>query len=51
MSNCIKDLYDYDMVLKCFKCGFILLESNFHKNKTENDGLDPKCISCRKNFF
>ena len=30
MSNCIKVLYDYDMVKKCSKCGTISLKSNFH---------------------
>ena len=50
MSNCIKELYDYDLVKKCYKCGIILLTSIFHKNKTKNDGLDPKCIFCRKNY-
>ena len=39
MSNCIKDLYDYDLVKKCSKCGIISLKSNFHKDNTRNDGL------------
>ena len=32
MSNCIKDLYDYDLFKKCCRCGIISLKSNFHKN-------------------
>ena len=38
MSNSIKDLFDYDLVKKCSKCGIISLKSNFHKNKTKSDG-------------
>ena len=30
MSNCIEDLYDYDLVKKCSKCGNISLKSSFH---------------------
>ena len=43
MSNCIKDLYDYDLVKKCSKCGIISLKSNFHKNKKLKDGLTSHC--------
>ena len=46
MSNCIKDLYDYDLVKKCSKCGIISLKSNFHKNKKSKDGLFSQCNSC-----
>ena len=46
MSNCIKDLYDYDLIKKCSKCGIVNLKSNFHKNKNMNDGLQAHCISC-----
>ena len=35
MRNCIKDLYDYDLIKKCSKCKIISLKSNFHKIKTE----------------
>ena len=35
MINCIKDLYDYDMVTKCCRCKSICLKSNFCKNVTE----------------
>ena len=29
MSTCIKELYDYGLVRKCYKCGIILLKSIF----------------------
>ena len=48
MSNCIKDLYDYDLVKKCSVCKNILLKTNFHKNKKSKDGFHPQCIFCRK---
>ena len=32
MSNCIKDLYDYNLMKNCTKCGNISLKSNFYKN-------------------
>ena len=35
MSNCIIDLYDYNIVKKCNKCGIISLNSNFYKKKIE----------------
>ena len=31
MSNCIKELYDYELVKKCSKCGISSSKSNFHK--------------------
>ena len=37
MSNCIKDLYDYDFLKECCKCKNFLLKSNFHKNKNMSD--------------
>ena len=46
MSNCIKDLYDYDLVKKCSKCGIVRLKSNFHKNRNSKDGLFSYCKSC-----
>ena len=50
MSNCIKDLYDYDLIKKCAKCGIISLKSNFHKNTKSKDGLHSYCIPCRKEY-
>ena len=49
MSNCIKELYDYDLVKNCSKCGNISLKNNFHKNKNTKDGLNTHCIQYRKN--
>ena len=51
MSNCIKDLFDYDLVKKCCRCKNILLKYNFHKNKNMSDGLHPRCISCSKKVY
>ena len=34
MSNCFKDLFDYDLVKKCRVCKNVLLKSSFYKNKT-----------------
>ena len=46
MSNCIKDLYDYELIKKCSKCGIISLKSNFHKNKKSSHGLVSQCKCC-----
>ena len=46
MSNCIKDLFDYDLVKKCTKCGIISLKTNFHKKLKSSDGLQLHCKSC-----
>ena len=51
MSTCVKDLFDYDLVKKCSKCGIISLKSNFHKNNTRNDGLYNQCKVCRKDYY
>ena len=51
MINCIKDLYDYDLIKKCSKCKNILLKSNFHKDNTRNDGLYNQCKVCRKDYY
>ena len=51
MSRCIKDLYDYGMIKKCFKCENISLKSNFHKDKNREDGLQPYCITCRTQYY
>ena len=50
MSNCIKDLYDYNLVKKCCRCKNILLKSNFNKNKTKRDGVQSICINCFKQY-
>ena len=51
MSNCIKDLYDYDLVKKCSKCGIISLKSNFHENKNMKDGLQSQCKLCTRKYY
>ena len=51
MSNCMKDLFDYDLVKKCSVCKNILLKINFHKNKKSKDGLHPHCVFCRKEYY
>ena len=38
MSNCIKDLFDYDLVKKCSKCGIISLKKKFYKDSIKKDG-------------
>ena len=50
MSNCIKDLFDYNLVLKCCVCKNILLKSNFNKNNKSRDGVQGICIICFKHY-
>ena len=51
MSNCNKDLYGYDLIKKCLKCGNSSLKSNFHKEKNGKNGLQPYCICCRTQYY
>ena len=51
MSNSIKELYDYDLMKNCSKCGNISLKSNFHKNKNTSDGYHIKCKRCMKEYY
>ena len=51
MSNCIKDLYDYDLVKKCSKCGIISLKSIYYKDITKNDGYRPSCKICTNQYY
>ena len=46
MSDCIKDLYDYDLVRKCSKYGIIKMKSNFHKRSKSSDGFQSQCKNC-----
>ena len=48
MSNCIKDLHDYELVTKCSKGGIVKLKSNFHKRPKSSDGFHPQCKYCIK---
>ena len=51
MSNCIKDLYDYDLVKKCSKCGTVKLKSNFYKDCIKKDGYKSECIFCSREYY
>ena len=51
MSNCIKELYDYELVKKCSKCGFVRLKSNFYKDCIKKDGYKSECIFCSKKYY
>ena len=51
MSNCIKDLMDYDLIKKCSKCGIVKLNSNFHRKTKSKDGLDNQCRLCWKQYY
>ena len=46
MSNCNKELYDYDLVKKCSICGNLVLKGNFHKKSSSKDGMLSQCKSC-----
>ena len=48
MNSCFKELYDYDLVKKCSKCGIISLKSNFYKDSIKKDGYKSECIFCSK---
>ena len=37
-----------DLMKRFSRCGIISLKSNFHENKTKNDGLSQHCKLCRK---
>ena len=51
MSNCFKDLYDYDLIKKCCKSKNILLKSNFHKNKNREDGFHSQNKFCANDYY
>ena len=46
MSGCIKNLYDYELVKKCCRCGIVKMKSSFHKRSKSSDGLFSQCKSC-----
>ena len=50
MSNCIKDLFDYDLVKRCCRCKNILVKSNFHKDNKRKDGFYNQCKICRNEY-
>ena len=53
MSNCIKDLYDYDLVKKCLKCGTVKMKTDFcyrninQKNRREG----AQCTKTKQNLY
>ena len=51
MSGSFKDIFDYDFVKKCLKCGNISLKNNFYKNKNMSDGLCNQFKVCRKQYY
>ena len=51
MSNCFKDLFDYELVKKCCRCKSIFLKSNFYKNVNKKDGINSICKVCLKNYI
>ena len=48
---CIKDLYDYDLVEKCYKCGVIHLKTNLQRNKTKNYASNSNRKVGRKQYY
>ena len=51
MGTCIKDLFDYDLVKKCCRCGINSLKSIFHINKLTKDGYRTACKNCEKKYY
>ena len=51
MSNCIKVLFDYDLVKKSSKCGIISLKNKFYKDSFKKDGCKSECIFCSKEHY
>ena len=50
MSNCNKDLYDYNLIKKCCVYKNILLKSNFRRNTKSKDGLQSHCKFSKKDY-
>ena len=46
MSTCIKGLMDYNLIGKSSKEEKIPFQTNFHKNKSKKDGLQPNFETC-----
>ena len=51
MSNCMKDLYDYNLVKKCCRCGILKLKSNFHERSLSKVGLINQSKICGKEYY
>ena len=41
---------DEDLI-KCSKCKMECLKSNFYRDKKRKEGLQPRCLFCRKNYY
>ena len=50
MSDCIKDLCDYDLVEKCRVCKNLLLKSNVNKITKSKDELQSQCKFCVNDY-
>ena len=50
MSNCIKELYDYEFFKKCSMCGILYLKTYFHKGNKRKDGVQTICTICIKEY-
>ena len=51
MSNCIKDLGDYNLIKKCSKGGIFSLKTSFHKNELTKSGVPSERITCRRKYY
>ena len=51
MSNCMKDLYDYNLVKKCCRCGIVKLKSNFHERNLSKVGLINQSRNCGNEYY
>ena len=51
MSNCINELYDYELVKKCCSCGNVKLKSIFYKIIKKKDGVNSMRKFCMKNYI
>ena len=50
MSNSIKELFDYDLIKNCSKCGSISLKTNYYKDERASDGLQSACKNCMNSY-
>ena len=51
MINCVKDLYNYELVKQCCRCKLICLKSNFYKNIRKKDGANSTCKICMNKYI
>ena len=50
MSMCIKDLYDNELVKKCYNFGKIQMKINLFKKYNKKDSLQSQFIICIKHY-